>query len=382
MFETRAWVLHQGGDDDRPADLTEETYHVADLEPREVLVEPIFGCWEANMAHAIRRRPIDICRNRRERRVVIGNAGVVRVLAAGADASDLHEGQACLLFCNGTWDAQGFPERIFAYDAPGTTGVLARRTKVHRQQLIPLPVRSRFSLQQWAAFSLRYITAWANWKVALGCWRLTGGAREGVAADVWGWGGGVAFAELTLAQLLGHRATMMASTDDRLAGLAAAGLTAVDRRGFGAMQFDPARYDIDAAYRQEYLAGEETFLRVVDGRTGGAGVSIFVDFIGLPVYRATLKALSRGGVITTAGWKAGMHLTTVRAIECMQWHTHVHTHYARYADGVEAVAFAEARGWLPEVGPVYGWQEIPALAADYAAGRLATYFPLFSINAA
>ena len=116
---------------------------------------------------------------------------------------------------------------------------------------------------------------------------------------------------------------------------------------------------------------------------GNAGVSIFIDFIGLPVFRATLKTLARPGVITTAGWKEGMNPSTVRAIDCINWHTHVHTHYARYAEGAEAVEFAEKNDWMPPADDsVYGWDEIPTLAREYAFGSIVSYFPLFQINPA
>jgi hypothetical protein len=71
----------------------------------------------------------------------------------------------------------------------------------------------------------------------------------------------------------------------------------------------------------------------------------------------------------------------VRAVECINWHVHVHTHYARYPEGVEAVRFGEEQGWMPELdGRVYGWDEIPQLAEDFQHGRLNTYFPLYQVN--
>ena len=117
-------------------------------------------------------------------------------------------------------------------------------------------------------------------------------------------------------------------------------------------------------------------------KTLGSGVSIFLDFIGLPVHRATLKALGRPGVIATAGWKNGMDLSISRALECMAWHIHAHTHYARYSEGLEAMNFAEEHGWLPPVlDRVYSWDDIPALARDYESNMVDTFFPLFQVNA-
>ncbi|MGB8510349.1 MAG: hypothetical protein WCD76_18370, partial [Pyrinomonadaceae bacterium] len=296
-----------------------------DINEAEVLAEPIYGCWEGNMSHAVERDPVDICRQRREASVVIGNAGVVRVLQVGAAVKSVKEGDLCLVFCNGVWDDLGYAQQIYAYDAPGTIGLLAKRTKLREKNLIKIPDGTKFDLRCWAAFSLRYVTAWANWKVAYGCLRLQLPEDAQRDVHVWGWGGGVTLAELGLAKFAGCKPAMIASSDERLELLRRSGLTPVDRRRFENLFFDQARYETDATYRKAYQLSEEAFLETVSELTGDQGVSIFIDFIGLPVFRVTLKALARPGVITTAGWKEGMHLSVVRAIECMKWHTHVHT---------------------------------------------------------
>jgi NADPH:quinone reductase-like Zn-dependent oxidoreductase len=175
---------------------------------------------------------------------------------------------------------------------------------------------------------------------------------------------------------------MIASSDARLAQIAALGIEPIDRRAFGDLAFDPDRYNTDRAYRTRYLAAEEVFLNMVRERTGGRGVDIFVDYIGTPVARATLLALARQGVLTTAGWKNGMVSRSLRAVECIQRHTHVHTHFARYNEGRAAMQAAENTGWLPQVDDavVCPWDEIPTLAANYAADRIADYFPLYAVN--
>ncbi|MEM7050094.1 MAG: zinc-binding alcohol dehydrogenase family protein [Acidobacteriota bacterium] len=380
-IETDAWVLYPANQNGHHG-LVRERFEFSNITEDEVLVEPLFGCWEGNMSHALDRRPVDICRQRDEPRVVIGNAGVVRVLRPGSAIDDLAEGDICLVFCNGIWDERGFPKKIYAYDAPGSIGLLARRTKLHRQQLIRLPDDTRFTYPQWAAFSLRYITAWANWRAAYGCWRLHLTADEqDLRPIVWGWGGGVTYAELTLAALQGADTAMMSSDDQRLELIRESGIEPIDRRQFPNLAYDPKRYRSDEAYRAAYIDSENAFLELVARKTGGRGVSILVDFIGLPVFRATLKSLGRSGVVTTAGWKEGMNLSTVRALECMSWHTHVHTHYARYPEALEAVDYAERAGWMAPVnGHATDWDELPSLAEDHAAGRLTSYFPIFRVN--
>lgn len=383
---TEAWVLYEGPlksgpGEPQPGELRREEFSFPDITESEILAEPIYGCWEANMTHALERQPIDICRDRKEQKVVLGNAGVVRVLKVGSGVKSVKPGELCLVFCNGKWDTKGFPEKILAYDARNTMGVLAKRVKLHERQVIAIPQDTKYSLQQWAAFSLRYITAWANWKQAYGSWRLH--LEEGVdeRAYVFGWGGGVTLAELTLATLFGCQATMISSDNRRLERIRKLGIDPMDRQQFPDLNLDEKRYNSDSDFKKAYQSSEEIFLSLVREKTQGRGVSIFVDFIGEPVFRATLKALCRNGVITTAGWKMGMRTSTVRAVECMNWHIHVHTHYARYNEGVAAVQFAEANGWVPPLdGEEYSWDNIPQLARDYLNAKTVSYFPIFQVN--
>lgn len=176
MITTEAWFLYQGSPttvaDIPPAVLQKESYSFPDITENEVLVEPIYGCWEGNMAHALARNPIDICRQRGEEKVIIGNAGVLRVLAVGSAVKDIKEGEYGLFFFGGTYDKRGYSVKIAGYDAPHTVGLMAKRIKLLGRQIIPLPKRTRYSLQQWAAFSLRYVTAWSNWRLAYGTWLL------------------------------------------------------------------------------------------------------------------------------------------------------------------------------------------------------------------
>lgn len=362
MISTEAWVLRRESVDDERAQMVREDFEFPDIEADEVLAMPLYGCWEANMDHALRRSPMDLCALRNEPRIVLGNAGVVEVIETGSAVRTLAPGDRCIVFCNGSPDEYGYPRLILGYDAPNTMGVLAKRIKLRELQLIPIARDSRFSLPQWAAFSLRYVTAWANWRVAHTCWRSQMDRCPSEQADILAWGGGVSLAELTLARLMGHPAAMVASRPSRLALLRNVGISAIDRNIFGKDDF------------------EDGFLTAVHGLTDGRGAAIFVDNIGAH-YRTTLKALARQGVITTSGWKHGLTFPVVRAAECIARHIHVYTHYARYEDGQAAVVFAEERGWIPPpASRVYMWNEIPQLAEDYAAGRIDDYFPIFSIN--
>lgn len=378
MITTDAWVLHAGPTRPVPGELVREDYSFPAITENDVLAEPIYGCWEANMTHAVKRWPIDVCRQRGEDRIVLGNAGVVRILEVGAAVENVKPGDVCVLISVGIWDPFGYPLKILAYDAPGTMGVLAKQIKLHATQVFPIFKNSRYSLRQWAAFPIRYATAWDNWKVAYGAWRLQ--MSENVPVHVWAWGGGVSLAELLLAKTFGCRTALIASDDKRLSMCERLGITGIDRRQFPDLAFDEQRFKSDLNYRKRYVQSERVFLNLVRQHTDGAGVSIFIDNIGGPVFRATQKALGRQGVITTCGWKEGTDLAVGRASECINRHIHVFTHGARNTH--EALHYAETHGWMPEVGDeVYPWESVPDLMRDYADGKVSSYFPIFQVNA-
>jgi NADPH:quinone reductase-like Zn-dependent oxidoreductase len=376
-----AWFLHPGeaSKSASKATLVRQSFELREPGDEEIIAEPIYGCWEGNMGHAVNRTPVDICRQRKEERVVIGNAGVVRVVSVGRSVKTVKPGQNAIIFCVGEEDWWGYPKTILGYDSPGSMGCLSTKMVLGQRQVIPIPENTKYSLRQWAAFSLRYVTAWSNWELAVGTFRLLVHEHELASLDVWGWGGGVSLAELQLARRFGHKAVMLSSSTDNFKTIEEFGITPIDRRSFGALNFEAGRYKDDPSFKAEYIKAEKKFLEEVTSRTSGRMVHIFIDLIGEPVYRCTLKALARQGIITTAGWKAGMDLRLIRAVECIERHQHIHTHYARYGQGWAAVAFAEANGWLPPLDDkTWSFDEIPALADEYDAGT-AGMFPIFSI---
>lgn len=380
--QAKSWFLYPGTGRDmgQLADLVQEDFELRDIADGELLTEPLYGCWGANMIHAMTRKPVDICKQRGEDRVVLGNAGVVRVLEVGRGVSGFRPGQLGMIFSASVLDPFGYPEKALAYDAPGTMGCLSTRIILRPHEIVPIPENTRHSLPQWAAFSGSYVTAWSNWAQAYGSLRLLLSKDELPSPHVWGWGGGTTLAELDLARRHGCATVMLSASDTRLGLIAATGITPLDRRQFGELNYEERRFATDAAYRRAYLDAEAKFLREVDQRTSGAKVHIFIDYIGTPVTRVTLKALGRQGVITTAGWREGMVMSYLRAVECIGRHQHVHTHYARYPQGIEAVAYGEAEGWMPCVDErIYGFDEIPELARRSFAGDVG-FYAVFSVN--
>ncbi len=378
---TEAWFLYgRKAGEPRTARLVRESFTLPDPGEGEVQVEPLYGSFEGNMGHALERKPIDICRQRGEERVVIGNSGVFRIVALGANVHGLREGQYGMVTGVAVPDLWGYPEKIFAYDGPGTMGLLAKRANIKQACVVPLPDKTRHTLRQWAVFSLRYVTAWSNWEAAHGMFRLLVGADELPAPHVWGWGGGTTLAELSLAARFGCRAVMLSGSAHHRETIRRHGVEPLDRAQFGSLQFDEKRFSEDREYRQQYSEAEARFLDEVKRRTDGLMTQIFIDYIGGPVYRATLKALGREGVLTTAGWMEGMVVNYLRAVECIGRHQHVHTHFARRRQCEAAVAYGEAHGWMPMLEDrTYAFSEIPQLADDFLAGRT-DVFPVYSIN--
>lgn len=372
--QARAWFLYAGTGDDRGelAELRCETFELPPTGAEEVLCEPIYGSFEGNYLHALTRDPVDICRQRGEARVILGNAGVVRILAVGAAVTTLRAGQLAMINGAAVTDRFGYMVQALAYDAPGTMGCLTTRAVLPARCLVPLPEGTRHGLAQWAAFSVRHVTAWANWQLAHATLRSLADHEALPRPHVWGWGGGTTLAELDLARRHGAQAVMISGHPGRLAAIERLGVAALDRRGFAALLDERA----DRAARK---AAEAVFLAAVAERTGGEGVHVFVDYIGTPVHRATLRALGRPGVLATAGWKQGMALSTLRAIECIGHHQHIHTHYARLPQIREAMVYGEASGWMPEVDHPVSFDEIPTLARRFAAGECG-FFPVFAIN--
>ncbi len=379
---TRAegWFLHAASPDQRgrPGELTRETFDLADPGPGEVLVEPLIGCWEANMTHALERSPIDVVAALKRERAIIGNAGVARVLQIGSDVRGLQVGQTVLMF-GLIVDRFGYTLRVMGYDAP-LDGFLATRLVLRQDHLIPLPQGTRHSLAQWAAFNNRYVTAWANWRVAYGTFRLLVGEQEFPTLNVWSWGGGTGLAEAQLAAHFGHRAVVLSSREDRLALARDLGVEALDRRPWSELSWNAAAIAADPSRAEAYFAAEKRFLSEVEARTQGEGVQVFVEMIGEPVFRATTRALGRHGVLATSGWKEGMDLSYMRGRETVLRHQFIHTHYARRCEAEDAMAFGEEHGWMPTVDErVYDFDAIPDLARDFAAGDF-RMFPIYRVN--
>jgi NADPH:quinone reductase-like Zn-dependent oxidoreductase len=139
------WFLYagDGSRDARPGQLVRETFEVPRLKENQVLVEPLFGSWEGNMGHAVMRRPVDVCLQRGEPKVILGNSGVVRVLEIGKAVTTVKPDQLAIVLGSGEVDRFGYMVKAMAYDAVGTMGLLATRSVVDQITLIPLPTENQ-----------------------------------------------------------------------------------------------------------------------------------------------------------------------------------------------------------------------------------------------
>lgn len=394
-MQTEAWVLHEGplpakGESPPPRGPISDGFRLEQFEwpdptGDDCLIEPLYGSWEGNISHAISREPTDVCRQRREKKIVMGNSGVVRILKPGPDTVGLREGDICMLRGTQLVDRYGYMTHAVGYDAPKTMGLMAKRGSLPGAVLTPVPKDSGYSLAQWAAFNLRYFTAWSNHRLSYGTWRLQVTEQQFPEGfPVWAWGGGVAYAQLTLARLKDHaRGTLITSRPARRDMAARAGLETLDRSAYPDLYFSGSRYDADPEYAARYRDNEKRFVQEVLARTDGLGAAIFIDNIGAPVFRATLKALAREGVITTCGWAKGMRLELIRALECISRHSFIHTHYANRQECEDAIRFACERDWMVPVdalGKIWEWEEISQLAEGHISGAIDSLFPVFRIN--
>lgn len=385
-MKTEAWVLAHGrcageAGEDGIAGFDRREIELGEPGPDEVLVEPLFAAWEGNLDHAVRRHPIDVCEQRGEDEVILGNSGVVRVLSDGAGNPGLSEGQLAILLPRGEVDQYGYTKLVHGYDKPGSRGILSKRAVLPRDVLFPLEPQLQLTPQEITAAG-RYIIAWNNWKVALACWRSQMPSEDPRDHLVFGWGGGVALGGLLLARDAGFRVAMATASDRRIQQLQDLGIVPVDRCDFPGLTASASDLNSRELRKQRPESEARFAERVREISPRGEGAAIILDHIGGNLYIPTLNSLARQGVISTVGWKAGMRMTHLRASEAIARHIHVNTHMTHWDDVQPALDYAVSNEWVPEVddADVYDWGNVRSLAYDYHHGATRSYFPMVSIQ--
>ena len=167
------------------------------------------------------------------------------------------------------WDAR-FPDyKVLGNASPGGYGeyVCARAENV-------LPVSDRWSLEEWAATPLVFLTAW---HMLLG----RAGVHTGETVLVIGGGSGVGSAAIQIARHLGARVLATAGSAGKLERAAELGAEAgVNHR-------------------------EEDWPKQVRALTGGRGVDVVVEHVGGDVFSRAITTLAYGGRLVTCGATIG-----------------------------------------------------------------------------
>ena len=142
-----------------------------------------------------------------------------------------------------------------------------------------------------AAFPLSTLTAWRMLKTRAQL-------KAGESVLIWGAGGGISIAALQIAKLLGARAIVTGSTDEKLARA----------RELGA----------DVVFNHTLHAPEEIARDV--RKLTGSGSNVVVDTVGEKTWEASLKALCPGGRLVTCGATSGPEVgLDLRRLFWFQW---------------------------------------------------------------
>ncbi|MEB7040089.1 zinc-binding dehydrogenase [Staphylococcus gallinarum] len=352
-MQTEAWVLQKN----KNQKLQKKRINLKSLKENEVLLSTKYLCLEGNYTHALEGKPQDLFKFRNEDEIILGNSGVVMVEKCGSQVTSVSPGDVCILFCNGVSDDLGYPKYITAYDKVNSMGTFSKKLVLNEKEVLKIPKNSKFSLKQWAAFSLKFITAWSNWQVAYKAWKIQNENSE--ISDnkyVFSWGGGVGLAELKLAKLYGFNACLITSSPK--------------------VSAEAEKHNIQTINR---LNGNQHIVNQINKLTNEKGANIFIDNIGVSTLKTTLKCMSREGVLTTSGWKSGGLLPISRPYACQNRHLHVYTHYATYEEGKNAMKFAIENSWMPEIHNVLCWEELPEILLKYNSGELKDYYTVVKV---
>src|SRR5687768_17351422 len=158
--------------------------------------------------------------------------------------------------------------------------VVGEHTDGTNAELIAVPATNVFALddamsfEEAAAFPLVFETAYRMLKTRAGL-------VEGEWVLVWGIGGGVATAALTIAKALGARVLVTSSSDEKLERAQELGADAVVNHATG---------DVRAAVKEA---------------TGGPGADVVVEHVGEATWATSLAAVRPGGRVVVCGATTG-----------------------------------------------------------------------------
>ena len=151
-------------------------------------------------------------------------------------------------------------------------GTHAELVAVAAENVYPIP--DELAFEEAAAFPLVFETAYRMLVTKAGL-------REGEWVLVWGVGGGVATAALSIAKALGARVLATSSSDEKLARATELGADAVVNHASG---------DVREAAKEA---------------TGGAGIDVVVEHVGEATWATSLAVARQGGRIAVCGATTG-----------------------------------------------------------------------------
>jgi NADPH2:quinone reductase len=216
-------------------------------------------------------------------------AGVVEEVGPGV--SGLSPGDRVLvqpgLYCGGCEFCRSGEQSLcikFRIVGEHTPGTFAEKAVLLARNLFPIP--EGLSFERAAAFPLSYQTAWRMIVTR-------GEVRPGDTVLIHGVGGGVAWAALEVALLVGARVIATTSGEEKARAARAAGAELV---------IDYSRDDVGGAVR---------------AHTARRGVDVVVDSVGEKTWMTSLKSVRRGGRIVTCGATTGPN--PVEEIRLIYW---------------------------------------------------------------
>jgi NADPH:quinone reductase-like Zn-dependent oxidoreductase len=215
---------------------------------------------------------------------ILGSDGMGTVDAVGSAVSGVRVGDTVVL---NPGLSDGTCEYCLADDQPLCPhfGLLGEHHPGTLAEYVVVPeancarIASDADVADAAGFTLATLTAW---RMLVTRARL----REGEHVLIWGIGGGAALASLQIAKLLGARATVTSSSDEKLARARALGAD-------------------DTINHVGVDVGREIRLR-----TAKRGVDVVVDSVGERTWAQSVNALGRKGRIVTCGGTSGPMITT------------------------------------------------------------------------
>jgi NADPH:quinone reductase-like Zn-dependent oxidoreductase len=321
--------------------------------PHDVELEILAVSAEHNVAHAALGDTDGIV-EKQGGQMYPGNSAVGLVVDVGRDVEGFAPGDIVQTHCNAKQDRHGYPERIWAYDAPGSVGWFSERAVVGDWQIIRLPLDRGLSLWELAALPLRAPTAYHLWRRALGIYRLKVPREQRARLHVLAFGGGVSELFLMLARAEGHHAYFCSGNRAWRDVLAQRGVSVIDQTEFN---------------RFANASDVERFGRRCKELTGGEGMHIVCDMLRGSVFDAGLKAAAREGVNVSAGWQLSRLVSYNSALLSVKQITLDHVHYETVA-GCKAVTELYGHVLRPTLHhEVYAFEDLPRCFEDMHRNR-------------